>query len=256
MVKTDLIGGIGNNMFQYAIAYLYACKKGYNLSVTNIHKLQQYFPNITNITNKQTNTNNILQLGYNSAKKTIQYLDTDLIEQHIGGLHFNGFFQKVEYYKKHINILQKIFEYDDTQYKKPGNKDLLIHARFGDYMQMNWFLHPKIIIKIIEDYKINYDNCIIVTDEPNNSLLTYFASLKNAVIIHQTLLEDFTMLRWAKQVIISQSTFSWWATFLGKPEKIYVPLSATHSNLPWQLHPKKDEIDLIPNSPPFIKVSI
>lgn len=256
MVKTELIGGIGNNMFQYAIAYIYAYKKNYNLLATDLYKLQQYFPNVITVTDKITNPNNILELGYNSIEKTIQYIDTNLIEQHTGGLHFNGFFQKIKYYKDHIKILKKVFEYNDSYHKKPNNNDLVIHIRFGDYIQMNWFLHPEIFIKIIKKFKIKYDKCIIVTDEPNNPLLTLFIGLENVSIVNQTLLEDFTMLRCAKQIIISQSTFSWWATFLGNPEKVYVPLSTTYSNLPWQFYPKKDEIDLITNTVPFIKVPV
>jgi predicted transcriptional regulator len=84
MVNVDLIGGIGNNMFQYAIARIYADKKNYNLHVNDIHNLQQYFKKVVNIDDRITNNNNILHVGYNSSSKTVQYLDTNQLYNHIG----------------------------------------------------------------------------------------------------------------------------------------------------------------------------
>jgi hypothetical protein len=60
----------------------------------------------------------------------------------------------------------------------------------------------------------------------------------------------------ANQILISQSTFSWWAAFLGNQNKVYVPLYASSTGYPWKLNPDIDDIDLIPSSSKFVKVQI
>ena len=41
MVDVELIGGLGNNMFQYALGRIIADSKGYNLDTTNLDQLGQ-----------------------------------------------------------------------------------------------------------------------------------------------------------------------------------------------------------------------
>ena len=43
MINAKLIGGLGNNMFQYSLGRILAEEKNYNLSVENIANLQKYF---------------------------------------------------------------------------------------------------------------------------------------------------------------------------------------------------------------------
>lgn len=256
MISVDLIGGIGNNMFQYAIGRIFADKKNYNLSVTNIDQLQKYFTNAVEIFNRQSNTNNVLQIGYNSVFNTIQHIDVEHVLRHSGAIHFSGFFQKFCYYKENIDYLRNIFYYDDVHHHKPQTDDIVMHIRLGDYKCMNWYIHPEIFANILKHHLSEYNNCIIVTDEPDNSMLNCFKNFKNVHIINQSLIEDLSLIKYAKRLVISQSTFSWWGATLGFADKVYVPLFKTHTNFPWKTHPSKDEIDLVPDESKFTKLYI
>jgi hypothetical protein len=257
MITTRLIGGLGNNMFQYAIANIVAEEKGYNLTVENIHQLQSYFPAAVNITDRVTNNENILRVGYNSNNNNIQNINLDQIINHNGGVHFEGFFQKNKYYEKYANKLKGIFSYNDNLYFKPNIDDLIIHVRLGDYVNLKWNLSPDIYIKIIEDYNLLYKNCFIITDDPYNIVLKAFERIPNCYIQSRTVLEDLTMLRYAKRVIISQSSFSWWGTFLSTQleGKVFVPVHTLCHPL-WTSAPGYDDIDLIPDNNRYTKVLV
>jgi hypothetical protein len=54
-------------------------------------------------------------------------------------------------------------------------------------------------------------------------------------------------------LLISQSTFSWWAAFLGSQEQVYVPYSKIDKGM-WKITPEMDDVDLIPSNNKFIKM--
>jgi hypothetical protein len=255
MVRADLIGGLGNNMFQYIIARSIADAKNYNLQVADIGKMQQYFKNVTNINDRISKDYNVLRVGYGSQSGMVQYFDKTNVLQHDGGITFSGFFQKSILYEDLMDAAKNYFKYDDENHAKPGEDDLVIHVRLGDYTALNWFLHPELFVKIIEDNNIKYDKCFIVTDDPNHQLLLTFFKLKNVHILNQSVLEDFTFLTAAKQLIISQSTFSWWSAMLGNAHKVFVPLTDSFTH-PWKKLPGFDDIDLVMNNNKFIKISV
>lgn len=254
MIVSHLIGGLGNNMFQYAIARIVADAKNYNLEINNISELQQYFPNVCNINDRLTVSDNILKIGYESHTGYVQHFDYNEVINHSGKIEFKGFFQKQEFYKEKINLLKTLFKYDDTHHLKPEPESLVIHIRLGDYKQLNWQLDPDIYIKIIEKANIKFSKCYVVTDEPTNEILSKFKIIPNVKIINSNVLQDLTLLRHAAYLIISQSTFSWWGAVLGEQQKVFAPVHYNYRPL-WSNTPKIDDVDLI-FANKFIKVLI
>ena len=57
--------------------------------------------------------------------------------------------------------------------------------------------------------------------------------------INKKYIADFVFVKNAKKVIIANSTFSWWAAFLGEG-KVYYP----YIKFPWLPNPTKSDIDL------------
>ena len=244
-------------MFQYAIGRLLADMKGCNLQIidtTNcvgMKKLQQLFPNVINITNRKNVTDNILEIGNDGY---VQHIDVEKIINHDGCVELFGFFQKKKLYESKIDQIKNWFLFNDDSYIKPNKNDLVIHYRLGDYVTLGWHMFPEDYIKIIENNKIKYDNCFIVTDNPTSPLLQSFVILKNLKIINQTELADLTFIKHAKQLIISHSSFSWWGAFLGNQDKVYVPMYRERSKQCWTHSPTKiDDIDLVLDNDKFIK---
>ena len=253
MVNVELIGGLGNNMFQYAIGKIIADTKGYNLNISDIHLLSEYFPNISNITNKKSVLTNQLNVGYGSTSGYIQNCNVNDILERCGLINFKGFFQKHYFYTKFVDILRSEFEYNSTNFLTPASGDLVVHVRLGDYVTLNHFLQPLIYLNIIQS--IEYERCVIITDEIDSPYLKEFEKLDNCIVQHSNnIMQDFYTLTSAKTLILSQSTFSWWASLLGHQQQVFVPL---HENgYPWKLTPGIDDIDLIPTHPKYIKIKI
>ena len=76
----------------------------------------------------------------------------------------------------------------------------------------------------------------------------------NATIYSKSILEDFTYIKNAGTALISQSTFAWWAVFLGNPHEIYFPF--TQTNKMWKETPTRDDIDLFFNTTKSYKIVI
>jgi hypothetical protein len=253
MITSELIGGLGNRMFQYSLGRIIADIKNYNHFTSDLETLSQYFPNISNVTDRITTTDNTIVAGYGSNTNCIQHVDIQSLLDHNGGIYLKGFFQKHYLYSSYRSKLQELFKFANDK-SKPGDNDIVVHVRLGDYVQLNHYLSPSVYLDIIN--RLEYDNCIIITDDPNNEFLKNFHSLRNCHIMCNSTLDDYAFIYNAKRAIISQSTFSWWPTFLGNQDQVYVPLFASHNGYPWKLNPGIDDIDLIPTCDKYIKVPI
>ena len=252
MINVNLIGGLGNNMFQYSLGRILAEQKKYNLFVDNIQNLQKYFFNAININTNKTIDGQLLEVGYNSKEKTVQHVNLKEVVEYNGPINLAGFFQKYKYYIDYSDAIKQWFAYDDSAYFKPNQNDLVIHYRLTDYTSLNWNLHPEAFIENIQKKNIQYDNCYIITDEPNHPFIQQLLK-KNMVVVNQNELADFTLLKYAKQLIVSHSSFSWWASFLGDQEKVYIPMYKNFTSI-WKTFPNEvDDVDLIPDNTKYIK---
>jgi hypothetical protein len=253
MITVKLIGGLGNNMFQYALGRILAEEKNCNLIVEGIDSLTRYFPNAVNITNKLELRGTTLYLGYNSKDKTIQHINLSEALSYQGPIRLEGFFQKYQLYEPYLENIKYWFSYDESMFNKPTDKDLIIHYRLGDYTTLNWNLLPEDFNEIIKNENISYDKCYIITDDPQNALAQGLKILTNATILKQDELQDLTFMKYANRMIMSHSSFSWWSAFLGKQKKVYVPLSKYREMCLWTVDPTLDNVDLIPINEKFIK---
>ncbi len=68
----------------------------------------------------------------------------------------------------------------------------------------------------------SFDRLFIITDCPGDPFLKLFDSY-HPKIISGSLMDDFNIVRSASRIVLSTSTFSWWAAFLSDAAKIYFP---------------------------------
>lgn len=236
---------MGNQMFQYAIGRIIAEAKGHKLELSDpdqrVHLLNKPFPNTAvPVTGKEITENTAL-IGHD-----LQHMDIDAAINHNGHVALHGYWQKYHYYEKHRDKLRQWFVYDDSQHEKPKDTDLVLHIRLGDQLRPE----PIGLPADAETYvgllmKIPHERCILISDAPDDPWIECVRKHPTVVVKRGTQMEDFTMLKYAKRAIISQSTFAWWATFLGGTEKIWAPLCVDGRRL-WKICPAVQDIDLIP----------
>ena len=82
----------------------------------------------------------------------------------------------------------------------------------------SFYLNALQEVKNLDDYKI-----LLVTDDIENAA-TRLPGIKNKLIISDSEIMDFQLLMHADKLIISNSSFSWWAAYLNKKHaEVFAP---------------------------------
>lgn len=226
--------GLGNRLFQYCFAREIAERKNYTMSCEPI-------------------------LGFPETKKEIvgdyvfddvivtppatQMFDMELIYNHSGGIIVDGYSQRYEYYiNNKDNIRKWLYIENEEKYEKPDENDIIINIRLGDYVQLGWDLPIQYYVEVLKIE--NFKNAMIVCDDPKSPLLEPLIAMgcklkDNSSYGKMKFLADFVYVKNSKKCIIANSTFSWWATFLGNG-KVYFPCI----KFPWIKNAGPDDVDL------------
>ena len=245
-VKYDDWARMGNRMFQYAFGHILAKKRNEQL-------YSQGLPNfkIPSINYKLPTTALCTsQYGYHNAEMDeLELIKIDVI--------VDSFLQKAKYYTPYRDELVKLFNIPQIN----SNPDtLVVHVRETDYVEIKAFLGYKFYKKLIDDS--GFTKIVIVTDNSNcdtvKRLVADGCTLNTEGYVSkfehhsdERGMEDFRTLTTSANIAISQSSFSWWAAFLGKHDKVIIPFATNKGQ--WRLNPGIDDVDLNINLPNYIK---
>lgn len=269
MIIVKMMGGLGNQMFQYAfsreLAWLYQEKVVYDLTSYNTdkqRKLELYNFNVPILTDwreklsvKQQKEILKEEMVYRIIQKGMRILhNSDRVGERLynhyatKGRYFNfdpyfyptpkvstslkvayGYFQGEEYFQ---NVIQEIINSFTITKPISEEKEILksiessnavcVHIRGGDYKQFKnrrfnvikdgYF---KKGIKLIKD---KIDNPVFFVFTNDKQVQNEYRNLtSNCVFVTgMNSLQDFRLMTACKHFIISNSTFSWWASYLSK----------------------------------------
>lgn len=232
-----LMGGFGNNLFQY-LAYLKLKNKGYDVHfVSNLIKenfVTKFFgwkihsPTILNFitTNSLNYFKFIKTLTILFISKLFKIRTSSIFTNNINNINNSvnifGYFQErkfLESCEKEFSELNDIIPANSNLFF--SDKSLTIHFRWGDssWAKLNQEYYDK-IIKLSH----NYEEIIIVTDDIDMAKLKFKSIINLNFNNSNSVLEDFTILRNSSNLACAPSTFSWWAAQLSKTCKtVYMP---------------------------------
>lgn len=282
MIIVKIIGGLGNQMFQYAYAKSLQ-NKGYDvfidLSSFDIYKLHGgYQLDKFNIDLKLVD-NNILSkyniVGvFSKIKNKLKIKNKNCLVENsllfdksflspLDGKYIDGYFQSEKYFLEIRDILIKQFRLEE-KYLNPISeklKDMIVseqkscsvHVRRGDYLDSkNLSIHG---ICDLDYYKKSIDYI-----ENNASDTKYFIfsddiewckknlEVKNAIFIENDNClphEDMYLMSLCKNNIIANSSFSWWGAWLNQnQDKIVIAPKIWFTDEQMQ----KQSTDIIPLS--------
>jgi len=214
MVKVDYLGRLGNNMFQYALGRYLAEEMGYELGA---------YPLPFAATKEKVDGN-----VFSEAIQQIGLFHIDVPA--VIGNHTNrmvllhGFFQNYKYYEPFMDRIRKWYEYSGFDHTLPEIRkdDVLIYVRLGDYADQNMHLafpFYETAIKMSAPGRT-----FISTDSKDHPFLRNFIPY-NPIFLSGDSLLDLVTARLFKKIVLSCSTFSWWAAVLGRPEQVYFPIA-------------------------------
>ena len=205
-VEVGYTGGFGNNLFQYAVGRAFAEKNGLELVSTLPHPFKTTVPKsgwVHDTPLIEINEGNIDE-HFEAPAKMARYYVT-------------GYFQQSMRYVRNRDMIRGFFDFP----KLPKNtKDIVVHLRQDDYglahrIHWSWYL------KILEAESFQRLYIVTMNRELHADYLSKFAKWEPTVV-NQQYLQDFTFISSFDKMIIANSTFSWWAAFLGDPSKVYV----------------------------------
>lgn len=285
MIIIKLRGGLGNQLFQYAL--------GKNLSLSNNAELKfdisdyknnpdrHYCLNFFNIKTSLAGSTEIDNLKKSSIKKLMEklkpYKYKSTITEKFGCFNPNilklknnkyliGYWQSEKYFKN----IEKIIRQEITLKDKPSNyfselssqinyaNSVSLHVRRGDYVKNKKF--SKIFNALDLNYykkavdlitqQINYPYFFIFSDDlswaKDNLSLPCHHALVNADKKFNDC-EELILMSLCKHNIIANSSFSWWGAWLNKnPNKIVIAPKK------WFNDNSKDTSDLLPDN--WIKI--
>jgi hypothetical protein len=259
-LSVALHGGLGNRLFQAAAMHSLAKQTGRQPIITS--ESQEYFHNEDCSYNfcfksfPQINMNGMSKMTINEhpnePSKYISNLADIINASGAEVVCLNGYFQTDKYFFKHKEDIVQLFKAPDETInnilsKYPNIANIyVLHNRTYSYGNENTFFHG---LPFISEYfshaiKLLPDNfqLIILTDNKQlNDSYPYLKPLKllgnRVIVVQENALISFYMMSLCKGVICSNSSFSWWGSYLNKnPNKLiimpncwYNPIGPGHS---------------------------
>jgi hypothetical protein len=254
IVSTEIIGGIGNQLFQISNTLAYAWK--YSL-IPVFKKIKESKSMIkTRPVYWKTVFRKILVNKHLLSLQLIPIIEREFLYHEIlsptqipnihnkKGIILKGYFQSAKYFDNYRKLLLKYLyfispsekKYLKKKYSEIYHEDIIsiaIHIRRGDYLKV-----PNVFINLAEtDYyknsiiyfqekfgKSNYKFIVFSDDQEwsKNYVKKFFPSLKPIFPVQKDYLELYLMSCCNHQ-IIANSSFSWWGAYLNNyPEKIII----------------------------------
>lgn len=278
MIIVKLRGGLGNQMFQYAIGRNLALKNNtilkFDVSELEQDKLRNYELAVFNISgsiasrftmmfirllNKRI-ISKILGQYYLYIKQQGRYFNEKILVKK-GNIYLDGYWQSENYFKEIRNTIIEDFTIKIKPDKK--NKSMLekiknsnsicIHIRRGDYIsnvktnKVHGSCSLKYYYNAIEEIiikKVKYPTFFIFSDEPQwtkENLKLRYPTIYVDINGSEKSYEDLRLMSNCKHFIVANSAFSWWGAWLSNnPNKIICA--------PKRWFRSADEGDIVPKS--------
>ncbi len=214
MIQVRYKGRLGNQLFQYCFGRILAEQLGYRLDAEPVEGFSGTCEKVSGTEHDESNP--LIFSG-------VEYPDIEqlLRERPNRRIIINAYLQRYAYYAHHLEKIRKwlrLTNYDRRDFSA-GPDSLTIHIRLGDYLKCHWTLAPEYYIQQIET--IPHQSLVIVTDSPDSTFLEQFTQYQPR-IVHGAILADFKWLLNAQRLVLSQSTFGWWAALLSDAE-VWMP---------------------------------
>lgn len=211
---------LGNWLFLIATCYAHARKNGYEMKVPNNLILNK------NLSDKFTQPQEIDYKGVSVFnEKTYHY--TPIPNNHVGII--RGFFQSSKYFNQYKDEIKELYKEFISDEKKEGVA--AIHVRMGDYLKLSQrYKSPNkdFIEKALAQLSPHIKRLMVFSDEPQKAIeliRSCKGSEKYGIIngsAESDEIDDIREMTACEEFIMSCSSFSWWAAYLGEHKKVIV----------------------------------
>ena len=211
----------GNWLFLISACYAHCLRNGYEMRLPNEKEL------INKILPDEFGTPQEMDIKGKPIYTELTYNYTPIPSDFVGIV--QGFFQSSKHFKSYEKEIKELFSKLISEIKKEGVAG--IHIRMGDYLNLNWrYKSPDkdFIEKALAQLSPNIKRLMVFSDEPNKAMeliRSCNGSEKYGIIngsAESDEINDIREMTACEELIISCSSFSWWAAYLGEHKKVIV----------------------------------
>jgi hypothetical protein len=234
------MGRMGNQMFQYACALQLQQQYGFATSLSHLDKMEYFKLGRSERVWNKIKSFLFFRLWskvygmdiYNTEAKCLIADYTQALQAFNKPTQVWGFFQSPRYFDQAVAEVKKRFEVKD-RYRK-GFEDFLqtnglqasgylaVHLRLTDYkgftipfLEGNDMTLPlAYYTKALEEMTPYWKGPVVFVSDDPDAVAQLFPDIPNKIISRNDAITDFLILQHAGALIISNSTYAWWAAFL------------------------------------------
>lgn len=214
------MGRLGNQMFQYAALKGIARRKGYQYSISKENVLNECFKIPETLPNQ----------NYQSVNEEKFEFDQSFFDNCPDNIDITGYFQTEKYFSHIEQELRKDFRFCDiiyetcSHYRKHilSEKVVVLHVRRGDYITDSNFCLLGLDY-YLEALTYFPDSEIMVLSDDINWCREQFKSERFKFSFSNNPFIDLCLMSLCDYHIISNSSFSWWGSWLAKSKKTIAP---------------------------------
>ena len=239
LIKVHIEGGLGNQLFQISnglnLAYLSQNPITFiNIGAKEPSLIEDIFDFKFNL-NYEFSGANLQSVPvqdhthcsfYRFEEKNSYFEKIDLGYSHIS---IHGYFQSILYFRQIDKYLQDVFLKYNSQPR--SYKNIAVHVRLGDYLtrknrkiyiQQPVEYYTKGIAILVEKYNIQSPKITFFTNDKKEFESKYLEKFEKYDLEISTLntLDSFKNLLLFQNIVISNSTFSWWAAWASQASTV------------------------------------
>ena len=228
-VSIKLQGGLGNFLFQIACAFSYSKKYKKELLINKknsfvVHGEVDFY--LDNIFSKIKFSSELIKFdSYYTETSPHCYMEIPYL---IGNVFLSSYFQSEKYFKHYKEDIKNMFELSDDivlKVKKQNNfinleNTCIIHVRRGDYLSIGHFLGLDYYKISIEEMKKSGIKTFCLVSDDINWCKESFIGSEFIFSKNKSDIEDLCFMTLFKNIIIANSSFSWWGAYLGVEKNV------------------------------------
>jgi hypothetical protein len=205
-VSINYNGRLGNNLFQYVAAHIFA--KKFKLFInSNVIDGKFKFPQLNgsvHVDNKLiVNDSNFLELLNSETIEPRHYI-------------FDGFFQIKDFVLNYKNEIKSLF---DLSYDEINKDEVFVMYRIGDIEGIRQMLPIEFYRDALT--KISSKSGYITSDSPTHPNVINLSKEFNLKIYNNTPSETINFAKNFNNLVLSEGSFSWWVGILSNSKNIY-----------------------------------
>lgn len=101
------------------------------------------------------------------------------------------------------------------------SEDVLVNVRLKEFVPLGLALDPSYYSEILE--RMAFKKLYLMTDDPTNPYLNVFNKYSPILVTGHGVEHFFKALAF-RRIVMSNSTFCWWFTFVSSAQEIYLPM--------------------------------